>query len=746
MCELLKEFIELPMNQQENKRYLSPDAAGNTVYSVKSVNWRGSYLKRLHLEPGEKFIDVPLSACVSSGDSVRVSEGEGWVICRNGQCKFLYPYTVPDVVRLGNIDVSILVKEITEPEEQLAYSTLANYHYRGQSIHGRTARLIIRTFHPSYPKIIGYVELATPFFVNKPRSIVLDAPFKCGEISWIHWDMSTLRKYIHLVVRIARTVVAPEFRGSGVGQILVKHAIAFSKSRWQVAGYLPYFLEISADMLKFVPFAEKAGMVYVGDTEGNLKRVAKDMQYLIGRFGKDDQDKTRFAEISGILDQQIARMDRLVKLAEKEHIDINSLISQLDKLSKRNVLRQFNLFHGIVSLPKPHYMIGINPEAAEFLQKRVKELNISNGNSPPDLSISRLTDSIRLQNANLTYLSQVRRTFKTHAVQQAFDISPESVNSTVIRELDLTIDPGDIVLVLGPSGSGKSTLLETLAGVKTCAAKISPKEGIMLPSNYTPATFKPIVSKKPLIELVGGRDVRSSLYILGLAGLSEPVLYMKRFQELSRGQQYRAMLARLITSGANVWVADEFCTNLDPATANLVAYKVQKLARQLGVTLIAAAPDCHNFLHSLKPDTVVLLSSNWDHSVMSGSDYLHVFSDTFGLDGKLPNLRVFPEMITAILEGKKSTTIRKGRRPFNTGLLCLTDGQRTIAVRVTSTCFKSVGSLNDEDAHTENLESLEKLKQTLKSIYPNIGNRSFVTVIHFERLWNEKNKYSSERA
>ena len=63
-------------------------------------------------------------------------------------------------------------------------------------------------------------------------------------------------------------------------------------------------------MLKFVPFAERAGMTYVGETEGNLKRVAKDMRYLIGRFQEDPGGKTEFESISGILDQQVARMDR----------------------------------------------------------------------------------------------------------------------------------------------------------------------------------------------------------------------------------------------------------------------------------------------------------------------------------------------------------------------------------------------------------------------------------------------------
>ena len=141
---------------------------------------------------------------------------------------------MPEVLHVGGTELGVLIKEITEPEEHSAYEALADYHYRGHCLHGRTAKLIVRTFHPAYPTVIGYIELATPFFMNKPRAAVLDSPFEHGGFSWEQWDMATLRTHIHLIARIARTIVAPEFRGTGIGQLLVKHAGAFAKSRWQV--------------------------------------------------------------------------------------------------------------------------------------------------------------------------------------------------------------------------------------------------------------------------------------------------------------------------------------------------------------------------------------------------------------------------------------------------------------------------------------------------------------------------------
>ncbi len=559
----------------------------------------------------------------------------------------------------------------------------------------------------------------------------MDAPFACGPVAWDSWDMAALRKYIHVVVRIARTVVAPEFRGANIGQLLVKHAASFARSRWQVAGYLPYFLEISADMLKYVPFAERAGMTYVGETEGNLKRVAKDMRYLIGRFREDPKGKTEFENISGILDQQVARMDRSLAIMEQEGIDVDALYQKLDSLSQKSVLKQFALFHGIVSLPKPHYMAGLSEDSAKFLADRVQAMSISNGHIPPKIEIEAIAQPIVLDDITIEYSSSVRRTYQTHAVQQAFDISPDHVLTTVIRDLNVTVEPGSVVLVLGPSGSGKTSLLQLLSNRPGRRNGLA-RGKVSLPSNFRPETFRDFRSKKPLIDALGERDVRSALYLLGLAGLSEPTLYLKRFQELSRGQQYRAMLSRLIASRSNVWIADEFCANLDPATANIVAFNVQRMARRLGVTVVAAAPHCDTFLHSLSPDVVVRLGSSWDHSTISGEDYLRAVGQPADFAGEIPRIHVESELLREMKTGAKNATVWKGRRHVRPGLTVVSDGNESIAVRVKSSVSKRFSHLSDDDAKGQGVEHSTAIKRLLRQRYPELRERSLVTVVHFE--------------
>src|SRR5262245_1042000 len=135
-----------------------PEPKGR-LFTVSSVSWKG-HVKRLTLQPDGHHLTVPLSACVSTGDKIRITAGAAWVVCKNGEAQILSPYVVSDVLRLGGLRLEILVKEVTELEEHSAYEALANFHHRGHLIHGRTARLVARTFHSTYPKVIGYIELA----------------------------------------------------------------------------------------------------------------------------------------------------------------------------------------------------------------------------------------------------------------------------------------------------------------------------------------------------------------------------------------------------------------------------------------------------------------------------------------------------------------------------------------------------------------------------------------------------------
>jgi len=702
-------------------------------FKVVSVKPEG-HLKKIRLEPCGLSLAIPHSACVGQGDAVKLGNGEAWVVCANGLAQFVPVFVARERLALGDLKIELLIKEITEPEEYEAVQSLTEYHYRGSQLHGRTAILIARNFNPSYPKVLGYIELATPFYMNKARAKILDAPFNSNGISWERWNKETTRQYINLMVRVARSVVYPEFRGFGLGQTLMKNAIEFARTRWKTSGYRPIFIEISADMLKFVPFATKAGMKFIGETEGNVGRVYKDMDYLIRNADRVKRREIVLQKSCGIVDQQVARMNRTLSLIEENGLGSDDLLSRLKNLSRSEILRDFALFHNIVSLPKPTYMKGLNSAAEQFLVSRVNALNIRNRRKVGTIKLKRLKESIELQDVTLSFTSKVRRTRSTHSIQQAFGISPDAIETVILRHLSIDIQPGEIVLIVGPSGSGKTTLIDFLSAGRERWEKGQLNGSVYWPANYQPGIFKQPKSHKALVELMPKRDVSSALYLMGLVGLSDAFVYLKRFEELSKGQQYRVMLARMIAKGYNVWLIDEFCANLDGVTANAVADKLQKLARSLGATVIAAAPHCDAFVSTFKPDKIVRLTTAWEHQVLRGTDFVQSISPEHLRRNRILSLRLRPDLLEAVRCGNKTSTIRAGRKNIEEGLLVLESAQTLLLVRITGVTYKRFRSLTNEEAKKDGYNSIDELKKELRSIYPALGDNSFLTLVEFEHV------------
>ncbi|WP_404786908.1 GNAT family N-acetyltransferase [Altericista sp. CCNU0014] len=686
------------------------------------------HLKEVRFADDDTTLLVPRSACITKGDQVELTESAAWVICKNGKAQIFPVYEVLELLQLGGLELQFVVKEITEPEELSAYQALTEFHYRSRTLFGRTATLVIRNFHPIYPKIIGYIEISTSFYMNTARKSILDAPFQAENISWEAWDKETSRHYIHVIARIARCVVYPEFRGLGLGQLLIKHAAEFARNRWQIANIKPYFLEISADMLKFVPFAQKAGMVFIGETEGNLNRVAKDMAYLLKNFQRVQDGEIVKEESCGIIDQQVSRMRRAALLMKEEGWTIRELVERLEKLSHESVLKDFNLFHDIVSLPKPTYLKGLVPDSEDFLRQRVNKVSPKNGHVRPTIDLEPLKESIHLQGISLTYQSNVRRTQQTHAIHQAFSISPDDISHKVLSHLNLTLNPGEVVLITGSSGSGKTTLLNLLTK-GTCTRLTG---DIQIPSNYRVGNFAAIRSQKALIEVIGNRDIRSALHLMGLVGLSDAFVYLKRFEELSNGQQYRAKLAQLIAGGYNVWIADEFCATLDLVTANVVADRLQKIARQLNALLIVASSQPEVFARALCPDQVVQLTTAWEHRVMSGSEFLQPFSAQRS-NSSAQTLSIAVKYLSAVRSGQKCSTIRKGRLKFNKGLLILNAKTGDfVSVNVTDVKHTRFRCLTEGDAVKDGFSSLTDLQKALLEHYPNMSVDGWVTIVSFD--------------
>lgn len=213
----------------------------------------------------------------------------------------------------------------------------------------------------------------------------------------------------------------------------------------------------------------------------------------------------------------------------------------------------------------------------------------------------------------------VRLTQLTRSFEQG------GVRIDVLRGVDLSIRPGEIVALLGPSGSGKSTLLQAVGLLEggfggrieiagTDASTLSGDDRTALRRDHLGFVYQfhhllpDFTAKENVVlpQLIAGRSqsegedrARELLDALGLAQRLD-----HRPSQLSGGEQQRVAVARALANRPELVLADEPTGNLDEVTADKVLQQFLKLVRGEGSAALVAT---HNERLALSMDRVVRL-------------------------------------------------------------------------------------------------------------------------------------------
>jgi heme exporter protein A len=164
-----------------------------------------------------------------------------------------------------------------------------------------------------------------------------------------------------------------------------------------------------------------------------------------------------------------------------------------------------------------------------------------------------------------------------------FGVSKRFGRDWVLKDLDFSLERGEVVALLGPNGSGKTTLLRLMAGLlKPTRGRVERLGRALLLSN-PPAFHRHLTAREHLLYDLAfhGRegDFAGALRRFGLPeGLP--------LQAFSSGMKKRLALARLLLLAPEVWLLDEPETALDAEGRGLLL-EVLKEARGRGGVVLA---------------------------------------------------------------------------------------------------------------------------------------------------------------
>jgi len=183
-----------------------------------------------------------------------------------------------------------------------------------------------------------------------------------------------------------------------------------------------------------------------------------------------------------------------------------------------------------------------------------------------------------------------------------------------LKGIDLVIQKGEFVAIMGPSGSGKSTLMNILGCLDTSTAGSYQYQGIVIGDlttdersllrryalgfvfqgfNLLARTSSLDNVELPLLYRGLSRKDRREKAIAALASVGLPTKLDSTPAELSGGQQQRVAIARAIVTEPSTLLADEPTGNLDSTTTQDIMALLTRLNEDRGITVLLVTHDNH---------------------------------------------------------------------------------------------------------------------------------------------------------
>ena len=217
------------------------------------------------------------------------------------------------------------------------------------------------------------------------------------------------------------------------------------------------------------------------------------------------------------------------------------------------------------------------------------------------------------------------------ALVELAGVSVKYDRNLVLQDIDLKIEPGEIVTLVGPNGAGKSTLLRCIIGaVKNCSGYINPKSRIRI--GYVPQKlfldYTLPISVKRFLNLPNRTNYTVLKEMLDFLDASE--LEARQLRSLSGGEFQKVLLARALLIKPELLILDEANQGLDHNGSNSFYSKIEEVAQNFNCAVLMASHELHFVMAT--SDRVICLNrkiccqGTSDH-VLTTPEYKALFGD-----------------------------------------------------------------------------------------------------------------------
>ncbi|MEM7721499.1 MAG: metal ABC transporter ATP-binding protein [Pseudomonadota bacterium] len=181
--------------------------------------------------------------------------------------------------------------------------------------------------------------------------------------------------------------------------------------------------------------------------------------------------------------------------------------------------------------------------------------------------------------------------------------------NTVLRDVSLAVEPGEIVTIVGPNGSGKTSLLKAIIGAAhPVSGSVALKPGLRI--GYVPQRLHidatlPITVERfmGLTHRVSRRDCAAALATAGV-----PDLLKRQMSRLSGGQFQRVLLARALINRPDILLLDEATQGLDQPGSAAFYRQIEDVRRDTGCAVLMISHELHVVMSA--SDRVICLNGH----------------------------------------------------------------------------------------------------------------------------------------